>query len=111
MMPKPGELLMLYFPIGNRPSYHPGIVVSVFEEEELFYAVMLSTKAYNLNYAFEISANMVNQSNGKYPSFAKCHLLNPFTGRDIDRRVGRLKEPHLKQLIQKVINTLFHEQH
>lgn len=107
-----GELLMLYFPIpGTGITYHPGVVVSsdgLFEAEEFFYAVMLSTKPHHPEFIFEIRPEMVTQANGKYPSFAKCHLLNTFKTRDIDRKIGYLKEPYLQQLTEKVIASVFH---
>lgn len=112
---KRGDMLMLYFPIpGNSRqgiTYHPGIVVSgadIYETEGLFYAVMMSTKNHNPQYSFELTRDMVTMPNEKYPSFVKCHLLNTFDDRDVDRRIGHLREPHLTRLIEQVKQTLFH---
>lgn len=69
---------------------------------------MMSTKNHNPEYTFEINKDMVTMPNEKYPSFAKCHLLNNFDDRDVDKRIGRLKEPYLSQLIEQVKQTLFH---
>jgi PemK-like, MazF-like toxin of type II toxin-antitoxin system len=107
-----GEMLMLDFPINGQPmTYHPGIVVSgadIYEAEEFFYAVMLSTKAHNPQFSFELTKDMVTNPNGKFPSFVKCHIVAQFNKRDVNKRIGFLKEPYLTQLIERVKQTLFH---
>lgn len=110
MRVRQGDILTLYFPIGREMTYHPGVVVSnehVHEVEQIFYAVMFSTKAYNEEFIFEITPDMVNYRMDRPVSYAKCQLLGQFSDRDIHRKLGRLHAEPLALLIAKTKSVLF----
>jgi uncharacterized protein YifN (PemK superfamily) len=104
------EILSLYFPIPGRGiTTHPGIVISnddVFLDEGFFYCVMMSTKDYNPQYIHEITSNMVTKQ-GRFPSFAKCQMVNAFTEKDIEGRYGYLKIEYFDILKEKIIKSIF----
>ena len=88
---------------------HPGIVISnddVFLDEGFFYCVMMSSKDFNPQYILEITSDMVTKQ-GRYPSFAKCQIISPFTEKDIEGRYGYLKVEYFDILKNKIIKSIF----
>jgi len=91
---------------------HPVLVISnraVFETEEIFYGVMLSTKSYNEEFVFEITNEMLTKPSGK-KSYAKCQLIQAYQEREIISRHGSLKREYFKQLRQKLLNSVLKEE-
>lgn len=91
-------------------TYHPGIVISndeLYEAEGFFYCVMMSTKNYHPEYIFEITKDMVSKPGGKFPSYAKCQIINNFTEKDIEKRFGMIKQEAFKKLIVKIKQSIF----
>ena len=72
-----GDIVELNFELPNgKLKIHPALVVSnqnVLEAEEIFYAVMISTKEYNDEFTFELSNEMLTKPLSK-KSFVKCQL-------------------------------------
>ena len=104
------EILSLYFPIpGRGMTTHPGIVISndnLFLDEDFFYCVMMSTKDFNPQYIHEITSEMVTKQ-GRFPSFAKCQIINSFTVKDIEKRYGYLKNEYFDDLVKKINQSIF----
>jgi hypothetical protein len=104
------EILSLYYPIPGRGiTTHPGIVISnddLFLDEGFFYCVMMSTKDYNPQYILEITSEMVTKQ-GRFPSFAKCQFISPFTVKDIEGRYGYLRIEYFDILKNQIIKSIF----
>lgn len=97
-----------YFPrVGFKP--HFAIVVSNDQLQELegyLYVVLISSKNYNDEYAFELTEEMTSYKFEKR-SFVKCHLLELSSDDDIIRRVGVVKKVYFDQIIEKIKTSIF----
>jgi hypothetical protein len=40
-------------------------------------------------------------------SYVKCQLLTGFTERDVIKKQGKVKQPFLNEIIDKIINSIF----
>ena len=89
---------------------HPGLIVSVnlvFELEEIYIMVMLSTKTINEEFAFEITQDMLNSKSNKEVFYAKCQIIASFQEYEIIRRFGSIKKEYFAKLIQDLSKTVF----
>ncbi len=89
---------------------HSVIVISndeIFEVDEIFYGVMLSTKKINEDYLFELTDNMLTKPKNKDVSFVVCHLIQSFSESDIISRHGSILKKPFEQIQQKIIDSIF----
>lgn len=88
---------------------HPALIVSndeLQEEEGFIYLCMISSKAYNPQYNYELSDNMLTEPMMKQ-SYVKCQLLVGNIERDVLRKISRLKQPYFNEVVEKVKETIF----
>ena len=88
---------------------HPALIVSndeLQEEEGFIYLCMISSKAYNPQYNYPLTDEMLVTPMAKQ-SYVKCQLLVGNIERDVIRKISRLKQPYFDEVIQKVIKTIF----
>ena len=104
------DIVIVNFPVGNGIyKQHHAIILSnrnVFDVEEYYLCVMLSTKAFNEEFAFEITPEMVTYETTT-TSFAKCQLIATFYTEDILSRVGSLKHLYFRNLLKHLNKTVF----
>ena len=104
------DIVEVVFPLPNAQfKRHPAIIISnrsVFEAEEIYYCVMLSTKNTNDEFIFEITPSMVNYQSDKI-SYAKCQLISQFAPNEIMMRFGSLKSNYFKKLLSKLNESVF----
>lgn len=89
---------------------HSVIIISndeIFEIEQIFYGVMLSTSRLNDDYIFEITEDMVTKPKNKDKSFVKCQLIQAFSESEIVGRHGAIKKVPFEKLKQKIIDSIF----
>ena len=89
---------------------HPVVVISnneIFEIEGIFYGVMLSTKAYNDDFVFELSDDMLTKPSNRLRSFVKCHLIQAYQENEVTGRYGQVRKAAFEELKEKVIQSLF----
>ncbi|MDR2556487.1 MAG: type II toxin-antitoxin system PemK/MazF family toxin [Bacteroidales bacterium] len=88
---------------------HPAIIVSnddLQEKEGFLYLVMISSKNVSSEYGFELTDEMLTKPMSK-KSFVKCQIIAGYTEKDIIGRHGKIKIPYLKQIIEKIIVSIF----
>lgn len=88
---------------------HPALIVSndeLQEDEGFIYLCMISSKAYNPQYNYELSDNMLTEPMMKQ-SYVKCQLLVGNIERDVLRKISRLKQPYFNEVVEKVKETIF----
>jgi hypothetical protein len=88
---------------------HPVLIISnedVYNAEDIFYGVMLSTKKTNEDFIFELKPTDFNYST-TISSFAKCQLIGKFKDFEILRRVGSLKQQAFDDLIRFLNQSVF----
>lgn len=97
-----------HFPdVGFKP--HFAIIISNDELQELegyMYAVLISSKNQNPDYAYTLTSEMTNYS-FKKQSYVKCHILVLSTDNDIIRKVGIIKRPYLLEIQEKIKKAIF----
>jgi mRNA-degrading endonuclease toxin of MazEF toxin-antitoxin module len=101
-------LVNFLFPTGTFKE-HFAIIVSnneLQEDEGFLYLVMISSQNTFAKYAYELNNDMLTKSLPKR-SYVKCQLLTGFTEDDVLMRYGKVKQPFLNQIIDKVIASIF----
>lgn len=104
------DIVELVFPLpnGKQVGPHPAIVLSVREvtdTEDIFYAVMLSTKESNEDFIFELKPEMLTHTSDK-KGFVKCQLIEKFMEREVIRKQGSIKPEYFKLLLTHINNVI-----
>ena len=101
-----------YFPNEGVFKPHPVLVVStseLFEEEEIFYGVLMTTKNILPKYTIKIEPTWLTKPANKDGYFA-THFVQIFTMADVTKRSNIfLKSEYFGVIKSKIINSVFHE--
>ncbi len=105
------DIVELPFPLPNGKYIgpHPAIVLSVrnvTDNEDIFYAVMLSTKNTNEDFIFELLPEMLTYPTEK-EGFVKCQLIEKFTEREVIKKQGSIKPEYFKLLLTHINEVTF----
>lgn len=95
------------FPDGTSKP-HPALIVSNNElqlDEGFIYRSMISSKAYNPQYNFELEDNMLTMPMVK-KSYVKCQLLVGNV-ENVIRKISRMKQPYFDEIVEKIKKTIF----
>ncbi len=88
---------------------HPALVVSnenVLEAEDIFYAVMISSKEYNDEFTFALTNAMLTKPLPK-TSFVKCQLLQSYSTNEVISKISSIKPQYFGQIKQIIFDTVF----
>lgn len=88
---------------------HPALIVSndeLQEDEGFIYLCMISSKAYNPQYNYPITDEMLTIPMVKQ-SYVKCQLLVGNIERDVIRKLSRMKQPYFDEVVEKIKETIF----
>ncbi|MBC7587535.1 MAG: type II toxin-antitoxin system PemK/MazF family toxin [Chitinophagaceae bacterium] len=88
---------------------HPALVVSnqnVLDIEDIFYAVMISSKEYNDEFTFELTNVMLTKPLSK-TSYVKCQLLQSYTINEVISKISSIKPQYFEQIKQTIFKTVF----
>ena len=95
-------------PGGNFKS-HPALIISneqVLDTEDIFYAVMISSKPFNDEFTFELSDSMLTKPLSK-KSFVKCQLIQSYSTDEVISKISSLKLAYFEQVKKKIFETVF----
>jgi len=95
-------------PNGNFKS-HPALVVSnqnVLDAEDIFYAVMISTKEFNDEFTYELNNTMLTKPLSKM-SFVKCQLLQSYSINEVISKLSSVKQHYFNLIKQTIFDTVF----
>ena len=79
-------------PDGNI-KLHPALVISdqtVLDTEDIFYALLISSKPFNDEFSFELSNVMLTKPLSK-KSFMKCQLIQSYFSDEVISRISSVK--------------------
>jgi len=76
------------------------------DAEDIFYAVMISSKDYNDEFTFEVKNLMLTKPLAKV-SYVKCQLLQAYTIDEIITKISSVKPLYFEQIRQKIFDTVF----
>jgi len=104
------DIVLLNFELPNG-SYktHPALVISnqnVLEAEDIFYAVMISTKEYNDEFTFELTNSMLTKPLSK-TSFVKCQLIQSYTTNEVISKISTVKPSSFEKIRQTIFDKVF----
>lgn len=88
---------------------HPALVVSnqnVLDTEDIFYAVMISTKNYNDEFTFELTNTMLTKPLYKN-SYVKCQLLQSYTTNEVISKISSIKPQFFQEIKKVIFETVF----
>ncbi|MDO4823346.1 MAG: type II toxin-antitoxin system PemK/MazF family toxin [Bacteroidales bacterium] len=88
---------------------HPALIVSndeLQEDEGFIYLCMISSKAYNSQYNYTLTNEMLTKPLMKQ-SFVKCQLLVGNIERDVIRKISTLKQPYFNEVVEQIKRTIF----
>lgn len=88
---------------------HPALVVSnqnVLDTEDIFYAVMISSKEYNDEFTFELTNEMLTKPLSK-TSYVKCQLLQSYTTNEVISKISSVKLQFFQEIKQVIFETVF----
>lgn len=88
---------------------HPALIVSndeLQEDEGFIYMCMISSKAYNQQYNYTLTDEMLVSPMQKQ-SYVKCQLLVGNIERDVICKISRLKQPYFDEVVEKIKQTIF----
>lgn len=107
---EPGLIVELNFLFPNgKFKPHPAVIVSnleLFETEDFFYCVLISTKDYNSKYIFPLKNEMLTRPL-KEISYAKCHIIGGYTQRDVLKVLSKIKNSYFLELLEKIKLSIF----
>ncbi len=95
-------------PDGNI-KVHPALVISnqnVLESEDIFYALMISTKSFNDEFTFELSNEMLTKPLWK-KSFVKCQLIQSYSTDEVISKISSVKADVFEKIKKRLFETVF----
>jgi mRNA-degrading endonuclease toxin of MazEF toxin-antitoxin module len=88
---------------------HPTLVISnnaVLEIEDIFYAVMISTKDYNDEFTYAINNSMCTKPLSK-TSFIKCQLIQSYSENEVLSKISSLKPSYFEEVKKLIFDCVF----
>ena len=91
---------------------HPAIIVSndqlQEDEDGMFYLVLITSNDWlNPQYSYPLSDEMVDGFNFSKPSFVKCQIISGNIERDVNRRLGSIKQQYFDEIVDKIVESIF----
>lgn len=104
------DIIELNFELPNgKFKVHPALVISnqnVLEAEDIFYAVMISTKEYNDQFSVKLKDVMLSKPLHK-KSFVKCQLIQSYTLNEVISKISSKKQVYFEEIRQVPFNAVF----
>ena len=93
----------------GRLKVHPALVISnqdVLDAEDIFYAIMISSKPYNDDFTFELENSMLSKPLSK-KSFVKCQLIQSYSIDEVINKISSIKPAYFEQIKKKMVESVF----
>ena len=78
----------------------------VFDVEDIFYAVMISTKPFNDEFTYELNNDMLSKPLAK-KSYIKCQLIQSYQANEIVSKISSMKQSYFQEVKKKIFETVF----
>ena len=91
---------------------HPAIIVSndqlQEDEDGMFYLVLITSNDWlNPQYSYPLSDDMVDGFTFSKPSLVKCQIITGNIERDVQRRLGSVKQKYFDEIVDKIVESIF----
>lgn len=104
------DIVEINFELPNgKLKVHPALVISnehVLHAEDIFYAVMISTKPYNDEFTFELNNSMLSKPLLK-KSYVKCQLIQSYSVTEVLSKVTTVQPLHFERIKKMIFDTVF----
>jgi mRNA-degrading endonuclease toxin of MazEF toxin-antitoxin module len=104
------DVVELNFELPNgKFKTHPALVISnknVLDAEDIFYAVMISSKSFNDEFTFELKDEMLTKPLSKQ-SFVKCQLIQSYSIDEVIQKMSAIKLVYFDEIKRKIFETVF----
>ena len=78
------------------------------DEEGMFYLVLItSNDRINPQYSYPLTDEMVNGFTFSKPSLVKCQIITGYIERDVNRRLGSIKQEYFDEIVDKIVESIF----
>ena len=99
----------LGMPPDGKVLNHPAVIISsddVFEDDDCYLIVMLTSQPYGDRYTFEITGHMLTHASNRPYSEARCHLVTYILPSHIvsARSRNKLKRQYVDALVEHMVN-------
>lgn len=103
------DIVELNFELPNgQLKVHPALVISnrdVLEIENIFYALMISSKPLPDDFSYELSNDMLTKPLRK-KSYVKCQLIQAYSEDEVLKKISSVKQKYFDEIIQNIIKTV-----
>ena len=104
------DIIELNFQLPNGSSkVHPAFVISnrnVLDAENIFYALMISSKDYHDDFSFKLTNNMLGKPLSRV-SFVKCQLIQAYTLEEVISKISSIKLAYFEEVKQLLFSAVF----
>ena len=78
------------------------------DEDGLFYLVLITSNDWlNPQYSYPLTDEMVVGFTFSKPSLVKCQIITGNIERDVQRRLGSIKEKYFNEIVDKIVDSRF----
>jgi len=104
------DIIELNFQLPNGSfKAHPALVISnnnVLDAENIFYALMISSKEYNDDFSFKLLDSMLGKPLTKV-SFVKCQLILAYSLNEVISKLSSVKLKYFEEIKQLLFTSVF----
>ena len=104
------DIVELNFQLPNgKLKVHPALVISnenVLQTEDIFYAVMISSKLFNDDFTYELSNEMLSNPL-RQKSYVKCQLIQSYSTNEVLSKISTIKPTFFQEIKNKIFETVF----
>jgi mRNA-degrading endonuclease toxin of MazEF toxin-antitoxin module len=96
----------------GQTKVHPAIIVSndqlQEDEDGMFYLVLITSNDWlNPQYSYPLSDEMIEGFTFSKPSLVKCQIITGYIERDVNRRLGSIKQKYFDEIVDKIVESIF----
>ena len=78
------------------------------DEDGMFYLVLITSNDWlNPQYSYPLTDEMVVGFTFSKPSLVKCQIITGNIERDVQRRLGSIKEKYFNEIVDKIVDSIF----
>jgi hypothetical protein len=70
-------------------------------------AIIVSNDQLNPQYSYPLSDDMVDGFSFSKPSLVKCQIITGNIERDVQRRLGSIKQKYFDEIVDKIVESIF----
>lgn len=74
----------------------------------MFYLVLITSNDWlNPQYSYPLNDEMVDGFTFSKPTLVKCQIITGYIERDVNRRLGSIKQKYFDEIVDKIVESIF----